>query len=102
MVWWDIIINIKSVYKSLIAGWTVFCVEGSEVQCNDYRPAPGHLAATLVTTIIQTSELSINYVLPLQQRHGGLSRDQAEQWNILEVYPFISILDMELDMSRDK
>ena len=42
----------------------------------------GHLAATLVTTIIQTSELSINYVLPLQRRHGGLvvlSRDQAEQ-----------------------
>ena len=64
--------------------------------------ATGHLAATLVTTIIQTSELSINYVLPLQQRHGGLSRDQAEQWNILEVYPFISILDMELDMSRDE
>ena len=61
--------------------------------------ATGHLAATLVTTIIQTSELSINYVLPLQRRPGGLLySDQAEQWNILEVYPFISILDMELDM----
>ena len=56
----------------MIARWSVFCVEGSEVQCNDYRPAPGHLAATLVTTIIQTSELSINYVPPLQRRHGGL------------------------------
>ena len=42
MVWWDIIINIKSVYKSLIARLSVFCVEGSEVQCNDYRPPRGH------------------------------------------------------------
>ena len=45
--------------------------------------ATGHLAATLVTTIIQTSELSINYVPPLQLRPGGLvvslSRDQFEQ-----------------------
>ena len=42
MVWWDISINIKSLHKSLIPGWSVFCVEGSEVQCNDYRPAPGY------------------------------------------------------------
>ena len=96
MVWWDIIINIKSVYKSMTAGWTVFCVEGSEVQCNDYRPPSGHPGHHNYPNI------RIIHKLCSASPGGLFSRVQAEDWNILEVYPFISILDMELDMSRDE
>ena len=56
--------------------------------------ATGHLAATLVTTIIQTSELSINYVLPPQRRHGGLVvslviRPSSEiYWKFIHLFHF--------------